>query len=133
MEENKIIDQSVLAEDVAAKIPYEFFDKYLVKPLEPVKVKKEFSTPVSDTPAKKDKEGIEAVDYEEVKTEIKEVDSDFRKGVVLKVPTVGQETDTKHIKVGDIILFKDRSTEFFDLVKDTRLVTYYNIVAVERG
>ena len=47
MEEEKIIDQSVLAEDVASKIPYEFRDFFLIKPLDPVKVKKEFSTPVA--------------------------------------------------------------------------------------
>lgn len=60
---------------------------FLVKPLEPVKVKKKISEPVAkDTKPKKDKDGIEAVDYDEVKTEIKEVDSDFSRAVVLKLP-----------------------------------------------
>ena len=48
MEEEKIIDQTVLAEDLSSKIKYDFIDFFLVKPLDPVKVKKEFSTPVTD-------------------------------------------------------------------------------------
>ena len=38
---------------------------------------------VKDTKPKKDKDGIEAVDYDEVKTEIKEVDSDFSRACLL--------------------------------------------------
>ena len=132
--EEKLIDQTDLAQDVSDKIPYEFFDKYLVKPLDPIKVKKEFSTPASNKPATKDEDGVEAVDYDEVKTEIKEVDSDYRKAVVLKTPlrNYTDGTSAGDINIGDIVIFKDRSSEFFDLVKDSRLVTYYNIVAVER-
>ena len=82
-----MIDQTQLAEDLSSKIKYEFRQMFLVKPLEPVKVKKKISEPVvKDTKPKKDKDGIEAVDYDEVKTEIKEVDSDFSRAVVLKLP-----------------------------------------------
>lgn len=85
--EDKMIDQTQLAEDLSSKIKYEFRQMFLVKPLEPVKVKKKISEPVAkDTKPKKDKDGIEAVDYDEVKTEIKEVDSDFSRAVVLKLP-----------------------------------------------
>lgn len=87
MEEEKMIDQTQLAEDLSSKIKYEFRQMFLVKPLEPVKVKKKISEPVvKDTKPKKDKDGIEAVDYDDVKTEIKEVDSDFSRAVVLKLP-----------------------------------------------
>lgn len=138
--EDKIIDQSGLAQDVAEKIPYEFLDLFLVKPLDAIKVKKEFSKPVSDKAPTKDKNGIEAVDYDNVETEVKEVDSDFRKAVVLKVPLSQQrmydnEEDrayTTEIKVGDIVLFRDRSSQFFDLLKDSRLVRYFDILAIEK-
>lgn len=138
--QNTVVDQSVLANDVSNKIKYEFLDKFLVKPLDPIKVKKEFSSPVAKDSAKKDADGVEAVDYDEVKTEIKEVDSDYRKGIVLKVPmshsnSLKDESVAKYtseIKVGDVVIFKDRSSEFFDLIKDSRLVTYYNIVAIEK-
>lgn len=138
--EDKIIDQSELAQDVAEKIPYEFLDLFLVKPLDAIKVKKEFSKPVSNKPATKDANGVEAVDYEEVETEVKEVDSDFRKAVVLKVPysqkrLYDNEEDRKYtttIEVGDVVLFRDRSSQYFDLLKDSRLVRYYDIVAIEK-
>ena len=136
MDEEKLIDQSVLAEDVANKIKYEFRDFFLVKPLDPVKVKKEFNTPVAKTEtAVKDDNDIEAQDYDEVKTEVKEVDSDYRRGIVLKRPEyyhIDEDSLEKEIKVGDIVLFKDTAGVFFDLVKDSKLIRLYDIVAVER-
>lgn len=139
-DKNEIVDQAILAEDVSSKIPYEFSDQFLIKPLDPIKVKKEFSKPVEKTKAQKDANGIEAIDYDEVETEVKEVDSDFRKGVVLKVPmsyikSLEDEKIAKYttqIKVGDVILFKERSASFFDLLKDSRLIRYYDIIAIEK-
>lgn len=137
--DDKKMDQSKLAEDVSGKITYDFIDMFLVKPLEPIKVKKEFSKPVSNKEAVKDENGIEAVDFDKVETEVKEVDSDFRKGVVLKVPMsyVNQNADMNHsplatIKIGDVVVFRDRSGIYFDLLKDSRMVRYYDIVAIER-
>lgn len=136
MEEEKIIDQSVLAEDVASKIPYEFRDFFLIKPLDPVKVKKEFSTPVvKENTATSVKDDIEAQDYDEVKTEIKEVDSDYRRGIVLKSPVWYPTEEMKEnevINTGDVVLFKDTAGMFFDLVKDSKIIRLYDIVAVER-
>jgi hypothetical protein len=137
MEEDKMIDQSVLAEDVSSKIPYSFRDFFLVKPLDPVKVKKEFSTPVAkDNAATSKKDDIEVQDYDEVKTEVKEVDSDYRRGIVLKRPEYYATADDlgteREIKVGDVVLFKDTAGSFFDLVKDSKLIRMYDIVAVER-
>ena len=136
MEEEKIIDQSVLAEDVASKIPYEFRDFFLIKPLDPVKVKKEFSTPVvKENAATSVKDDIEAQDYDEVKTEVKEVDSDYRRGIVLKSPVWYPTEEMKEnevINTGDVVLFKDTAGMFFDLVKDSKLIRMYDIVAVER-
>lgn len=136
MEEEKIIDQSVLAEDVASKIPYEFRDFFLIKPLDPVKVKKEFSTPVvKENAATSVKDDIEAQDYDEVKTEVKEVDSDYRRGIVLKSPVWYPTEEMKEnevINTGDVVLFKDTAGMFFDLVKDSKIIRLYDIVAVER-
>ena len=139
-DKDKIIDQSELANDVSNKIHYEFTNAFLVKLLDPIKVKKEFQVPVSkDDKPKKDENGIEAVDFEETKTETKEVDSDYRKGVVLKVPYsyIAQRKDDNfaylaEIKVGDIVIFRDASTRFFDLLKDSKLVRLYDIEAVEK-
>lgn len=141
MEEEKIIDQSELANDVASKIPYEFVDHFLVKLLDPIKVKKEFSKPVETKKPTKDKNGIEAIDYDEVETEVKEVDSDYRKGVVLKVPYSYRtqleragETGTyiPAVSVGDIVVFRDAAARFFDLLKDSKLIRQYDILAIEK-
>lgn len=135
MEEEKMIDQSVLAEDVASKIKYEFRDFFLVKPLDPVKVKKEFSTPVAKGEAKEDANGIEAQDFDEVKTEVKEVNSDYRRAIVLKRPNWYPAEEMKEneiINVGDVVLFRDTTGAFFDLVKDSKLIRLYDIVAVEQ-
>lgn len=129
MDENKeLIDQSQLAQDVAEKIPYSFFDFFLVKPLEPIKVKKEFSKPVSNGTSK-DENGIEAEDFDKVETEVKEVDSDYRRGVVIKCPTYYDEPGAKmHANVGDVVIFRDTAGLRFDLVKDSRLLRLYDIL-----
>lgn len=136
MEEDKMIDQSVLAEDVSSKIPYEFRDFFLVKPLDPVKVKKEFSTPVvKENAATSVKDDIEAQDYDEVKTEVKEVDSDYRRAIVLKTPVwypTEEMKESEIINIGNVVLFKDTTGSFFDLVKDSKIIRLYDIVAVER-
>lgn len=138
MNEEQMVDQSVLAEDVASKIPYEFFDFFLVKPLDPVKVKKEFSTPVAKSEPKADENGIEAQDFDEVTTEVKEVNSDYRKGIVLKRPIyyeqmiANENQDGVEIKVGDVVLFRDTAGSYFDLLKDSKIIRQYDIVGVER-
>lgn len=135
-----MIDQTQLAEDLSSKIKYEFRQMFLVKPLEPVKVKKKISEPVvKDTKPKKDKDGIEAVDYDDVKTEIKEVDSDFSRAVVLKLPYEythpynDEKIQQMPIKVGDIVIYKASrlGAMYFDLLKDSQLVPLYDIVATE--
>lgn len=129
-----VIDQSQLANDVSAKIPYEFADHFLVKPLDKIMVKKEVTTLPENNPVK-DSEGIEATEGEP-KTEVKEVESDFKKGVILKLPA-SYHPDTnetlrglQRYKVGDVIVYKHGNTTGFDLVKDSRLIKLYNIIAI---
>lgn len=139
MEDEKLIDQSQLAESVSDKIPYEMHRHFLIKPLDPIKVKKEFSKPVAtDNTPKTDENGVEAVDYDKVETEVKEVDSDFRKGVILKIPFDYQQSMDKEkdwmdmpMKVGDVVVYQTRGAVWFDLLKDTQLIPGYDIIAVE--
>lgn len=134
----EIVDNTKLAEDVASKIHYQMNRQFLVKPLDPVMVTKEFSKPVSTKEAVKDDNGIEAVDYDNVETEVKEVESDFVRGIVLKVPHeyAARLTDDTYkpmdIKVGDIIILYKRSVQYFDLCRDTMIVAPYDVVAVEK-
>ena len=136
MEEEKIIDQSVLAEDVSSKIKYSFMDFFLVKPLDPIKVKKEFSKPVSTGTPVKDANGVEAQDFDNVETEVKEVNSDYRRGIVLKRPLYYEVEDSKNtfipINIGDVVIFRDAAGLSFDLLKDSKLLRQYDILGVER-
>lgn len=137
MEDKEIIDQSQLAQSVAENIRYDFYDYFLVKPLDPIKVKKEVSKPVATGDPKKDKDGIEAQDFDKVETEVVEVNSDYRKGVVIKRPLLYDNEETKDkavvkAEVGDIVLFRDAAGLRFDLVKDSRLLRMYDILGIER-
>lgn len=137
-EEMERIDQSELAESVAKNIKYSFLDYFLVKPLDPIKVTKEFSKPVSTGTPKKDENGVEAQNFDNVETEVKEVDSDFRKGVVVKLPMYYQEpVDPEHptmrpICVGDVVVFREAAGIRFDLLKDSRLLRQYDILGIEK-
>ena len=136
MEEDKIIDQSPLAESVSEQIKYQFLDFFLVKPLDPIKVKKEFSKPVSTGTPVKDANGVEAQDFDSVETEVKEVNSDYRRGIVLKRPIYYETEDSKNtfipINIGDIVIFRDAAGLSFDLLKDSKLLRQYDILGVER-
>lgn len=136
MEEDKIIDQSPLAESLSEQIKYQFLDFFLVKPLDPVKVKKEFSKPVSTGTPVKDANGVEAQDFDNVETEVKEVNSDYRRGVVLKRPLYYETEDSNRtlisINIGDVVIFRDASGLSFDLLKDSKLLRQYDILGVER-
>lgn len=131
MNEDKLMDQSQLAESVAEKIPYTFHDCFLVKPLDKIMVKKEVTELPNSKPVK-DENGVEAVEGTP-KTEVKEVESDYQQGVVIKIPSTYKETENKlmSIKIGDIILYKQTRTMPFDLLKDSRLIRYFDIVAVK--
>lgn len=132
--DEKNVDQRPLAEDLSEKIKYEFLDYFLVKPLDPVRVKKEFQSPKTDKTAVKDENGIEAVDFDEVETEIKEVDANFRRGIVLKLPRsfYTDENVKSMINIGDVVIFPEGAGKYFDLLKDSRLVRYYDVIAIER-
>ena len=132
--DNLTIDQTPLAESVSSKIEYNFLDNFLVKQLDPIKVKKEFSKPVSDNKPNVDENGIKAVDYDKIETEVMETDSDFRKGIIIKIPMSYERMETKpyDFKTGDVILFKDSRAGYFDLLKDSRLLNYYDIVAIAK-
>ena len=133
---NEIVDNTKIAETVSEKIPYETLKQFLVKPLDPIKVKKEFSKPVPSDEQKGNVDGIYAVDYDKVETEVKEVESNYRKGIVLKVPYEYQamvnsdKFNVANINVGDTIVYKAGFAQWFDLLKDSQLVDSYSIVAL---
>ena len=131
-------DTKKLAKSIEKGIPYEFAKEFLVKPLPKKKIKKAFVVPVESKEQKgKDKNGVDAVDYETAE-ETKEVPSMYMEAVVLKLPKqyVLQMNDDlgKYnigIEVGDIIISSNEG-RYFDLFKDSKLVNMYDIVAVKR-
>ena len=128
-----MMDQTQLAESVGTQIKLEFFDYFLVKPLDPIKVKKEFTKPVSTGTPVEDANGVKAEDFDSVETEVKEVDSDYRKGIVIKCPTYYDEPGAKkNINVGDVVIFREAAGFRFDLVKDSRLLRLYDILGIEK-
>jgi len=136
--EDEMMDQTKLAESVSEKVKYSFLDFFLVKPLDPIKVTKEFSKPVSTGTPVEDANGVKAQDFDNVETEVKEVDSDYRKGVVIKLPMYYSEPqDAEHptsrpINVGDVVIFRETAGLRFDLLKDSRLLRQYDILGIEK-
>lgn len=127
MAENK---DDMLLKQVLDKVEYTFTRDILVKPLPEEYIEKEITEPVAT--GKKDKDGIEQY---ETKTEVKNVPTTFRKGIVLAIPT-GYEWQDKdnHPEVGDLIAYPGKIAASFDLFKDSQLVNPYNVVAfIRRG
>lgn len=137
-DKEQTIDRSELAKSVAENVKYQFLDFFLVKPLEPIKVTKEFSKPVSTGTPTVDKNGVEAQDFDSVETEVKEVDSDYRRGVVIKLPIYYTEpvdvehSTTRPISIGDVVIFRETAGLRFDLLKDSRLLRQYDILGIEK-
>lgn len=140
-EENKNLDQK-LAETIDNKLEYTFIDKFLVKELEPTMIEVKVKKPIpSEKQEGKDENGIEAVDFDKTEEVTETVAAKYKKGVVLKVPTkyidtynAAVETSKFHtmatqmINVGDTIVYK--WGEDFDLFKDSKIVSVYDIVAI---
>lgn len=135
----EIVDNTKIAESVSDHIKFETLRNFLVKPLDPVMVQKEFSTPkpASEKPTV-DEAGVEATDYTEVEKEVKTVESDYRRGVILKVPMEYQRAmnDEKFpatpIHVGDTIIYRERNASWFDQLKDSQIIDSYSIFAIEK-
>lgn len=95
----------------------------LVKPLEPIMVTKEFTSP-SPT-GEKDEQGFEKYD---TITETKEVESEWAEGIVL---LIGKDIKDLPLAEGDTVVYCRKFAKDFDLFKNSQLVKPYDIVAVK--
>jgi len=120
--EEEIIDP--LLKEVIDGIGYNPVNCFLVKPLEPIMVSKDITTMVPT--GVKDENGVEEFNTE---TETKEVESNFRIGIILKVPT-GVKLDVEY-SVGTRVVYNKKFAIDFDLFKDSQLIKPYDIVAVK--
>lgn len=124
IKQNENEQESVLLNDVIKNIKFSTLKDIMVKPLATDKIKKEV---ISQVPTgKKDDNGYELYD---TKTEIKEVDSDFGRGIVLVLPL---DCEIPNIKVGNIVIYNKKFAMNFDLYKNSQLVKPYDIVALEK-
>ena len=120
------IDQDKVLDDVINKIDYTMIKDILVKPLDTPKVMKHI---VEQIPTDKVDEETKATIYE-TKESDKEVDSAFRKGIVLRLPS--NMPDNSPIEVGDIVVFPYKFSIDFDLFKDSMLVKPYDVIALTK-
>lgn len=113
-------------ETVLEGLKYVPLKDVLIKPLAPIKLKKEVTEAVGT--GEKDVDGYEKFD---TKTETKEVESEWREGIVLALPNSEQmkEACEKDFKVGDIVVYNKKFAKEFDLFKDSMLVKAYDIIA----
>ena len=97
----------------------------LIKPLDPIKVKKEITEQIPN--GKKDKEGYNLYD---TKTETKEVDSEWAIGMIIEGPT--DVLEQNHLTPGMQVVYNKKFAKEFDLFKDSVLVKAYDIVAIKK-
>ena len=117
----KVIDP--LLEEVIAGIGYNPITCFLVKPLDTIMVSKDITTMKPN--GVKDEDGIEGFD---TVTETKEVESNFKEGIVLKLPLQGT---CDNVYVGTKIVYNKKFAIDFDLFRDSQLVKPYDIVAIK--
>jgi hypothetical protein len=116
------VSNEKLLEMVVEKLVYEPIKDILVKPLEPIMIDREVNVPFKSEELDEDGEPIM-----EMRKEIQQVPSIFRKGIVLALPI--DSAYCKEINVGDTIVFngKFNSVEF-DLFKDSMLVKPFDVL-----
>lgn len=128
-EDNNVVelsDDKVLAQSVSNSIKYDTKKDLLIKPLAPIMITKEVQVPIVKDTVTDEESGLSDVqEYDEVETKVVEVESMFREGIVLKVPTSYEN----EYEVGDRVVYPTRVSAPFDLVKDSVLVQPFNIVA----
>lgn len=105
---------------------YEFIKEMLVKPLAPVILEKQITELVETDEL--DEETSTPVMKQETRTEM--VEANFKKGVVLAIPSgyIWQDPNN-HPEVGDIVVYGIRRAIDFDLFRDSQLINPYDVVA----
>lgn len=117
------VSDEVLLKVVLDGLNYSMTKDILVKPLEPIKIKRVINVPVETDEV--DEDGTKLMAMEQKETEI---DSSFRSGIVLALPS-GAAYDGA-LTVGMKIVYPHKYSIDFDLFKDSVLVKPYDVVAI---
>ncbi len=106
-------------------------DKVLVKPMEPIHLKREEIVFKEDDRVSKKKslKEIEKGPKTETETITKEVKANVRRGVVLSISNSNK--DKFDLEEGDVIVYHERPSVFqFDLYRDSVLLNIYDILGM---
>jgi len=114
-----------LTTKVADSIKYTMLKDVLIKPLESIMVTKQFEVPVVKDDTKPNEDG--SLDYNKTELQTKEVESNFRSGIILKLP---ENLGDVKLVVGQTVVYPRKFAIDFDLLKDSKLVKAYDIVAI---
>ncbi len=117
------VSDEVLLSVVLEGLSYKMVKDILIKPLEAIKIKKVINVPVGT--GEKDEDGTELM---EMKQEETDVDSVFRSGIILSLPS-GAAFD-EALKVGMKVVYPHKYSIDFDLFKDSVLVKPYDVIAI---
>lgn len=140
-EEQMVLDQienmsnEVLANVVSNKLKYEFAKAYLVKQMEPITIKKtvKMPVPITDDVVEVAGEDTDITDrMPEMTMEDKEIEleSVFRAGYIIKVPTSLKDAEFKY-NVGDKIIYRTMRATEFDLVPGSALIEPFDVICKE--
>lgn len=116
------------------KLGFKLRRRVIIKPLEVTKITVEREVPIYLTDENgeyiKDENGIRR--YEETEKITEEVESNYRKGIIIKMPydLKQEELDVLGIKEGDVVMYHYTAGQPFDQVKDSIFMDPYNIIAI---
>ena len=118
------VSNDKLIEIVLENLEYAPVKDILVKPLDPIMIKRVMNVPFETEELDEDGKPIMDMRQEE-----REIESVFRKGIVLALPT--NSAFDENIKVGSTIVFNSKFNSIeFDLFKDSMLVKPFDVLAI---
>ena len=120
--------QRELAADVASKITFTpTDDRLLVKPLKPIMVTKD--VPVIEKAPK----SLEEAEQTEAKFEKRKVEANMQKAIIIKMgPDYSREGSIPApYGVGDVVIYPRGGGQACELLKDSRFLRRYEVVAYE--
>lgn len=115
------VSNESLLKVVTDKLNYSMIKDILVKPLDPIKVKRTINVPVETEELDEDGKKVMSMEMQEV-----DVDSSFREGIVLALPVQYDGPVT----IGAKIAYPHKYSIDFDLFMNSVLVKPFDVIAI---
>ncbi len=103
-------------------------DFYLIEPFKEIKINKRVTVP-AETPKPIDPENLDEVQDAapaETKQVTKKVPANFQLGRVLVKP----QAEKAKFEVGEVVVYRGRTGEDFDLIKGSKLIRWFEIIGL---